>query len=304
MKKILVGALAAWLLLLTIAYSQSGVGSLPQTTDITGVTVAAVTQSGTWTMQPGNTANTTAWKVDGSAVTQPVSGTFWQATQPISVASIPSHAVTNAGTFAVQSAVADGANVTLGAKADAKSTATDTTAITIMQVLKQISASAQAPPSQAVTNAGTFLVQDNSGALAAKGQGATGAAVPSGATYLGGNSSGNLTGLVICDNFAILDMSTATTTQIVALSSSKIIYICHETVMANGTTVVTRKYGTGSNCGTGTTSSGAAWDLTAQSGFSRGGGLGMIAKNIASNAFCYTSSAAVNVHIEIAYTQF
>lgn len=53
-------------------------------------TVAA-TQSGTWTVQPGNTANTTAWKVDGSAVTQPVS-----------LASVPSHAVTNAGTFAVQ----------------------------------------------------------------------------------------------------------------------------------------------------------------------------------------------------------
>ena len=35
-------------------------------------TVSA-TQSGTWTVQPGNTANTTAWKVDGSAVTQPVS---------------------------------------------------------------------------------------------------------------------------------------------------------------------------------------------------------------------------------------
>lgn len=58
-----------------------------------GGTVAA-TQSGTWTVQPGNTANTTPWlatiaqggnsaivsaggalKVDGSAVTQPVSGT-------------------------------------------------------------------------------------------------------------------------------------------------------------------------------------------------------------------------------------
>lgn len=35
----------------------------------------AASQSGTWTVQPGNTANTTAWKVDGSAVTQPVSGT-------------------------------------------------------------------------------------------------------------------------------------------------------------------------------------------------------------------------------------
>lgn len=43
-----------------------------------------------------------AWKVDGSAVTQPVSGTFWQATQPVSLASVPSHPVTNAGVFAVQ----------------------------------------------------------------------------------------------------------------------------------------------------------------------------------------------------------
>lgn len=86
-------------------------------------------------------------------------------TQPVSLASVPSHAVTNAGTFAVQATEADGANVTLGSKADAKSTATDTTAITIMQVLKQISASVQAPPSQAVTNAGTFVTQENGAAL-------------------------------------------------------------------------------------------------------------------------------------------
>ncbi|MGD9827135.1 MAG: hypothetical protein AB7U66_00260 [Hyphomicrobiaceae bacterium] len=75
------------------------------------------------------------------------------------IASVPSHAVTNAGTFAVQATEADGANVTLGAKTDAKSTATDATSVTAMQVLKQISASVQAPPSQAVTNAGTFAAQ-------------------------------------------------------------------------------------------------------------------------------------------------
>lgn len=59
-----------------------------------GTDSVAATQSGTWTVQPGNTANTTPWlttinqggnsatvtasnalKVDGSAVTQPVSGT-------------------------------------------------------------------------------------------------------------------------------------------------------------------------------------------------------------------------------------
>lgn len=34
-------------------------------------------------------ANSTAIKVDGSGVTQPVSGTFWQSTQPISAASLP-----------------------------------------------------------------------------------------------------------------------------------------------------------------------------------------------------------------------
>ena len=48
--------------------------------------------------------------------------------------------------------VVDGAMVTLGAKADAKSTATDTTAITAMQVLKQISASTQ----ETATDTGTI----------------------------------------------------------------------------------------------------------------------------------------------------
>jgi hypothetical protein len=45
-------------------------------------------QGGTWVVQPGNTANTTAWKVDGSSVTQPVSGSVsvsnFPATQPVS----------------------------------------------------------------------------------------------------------------------------------------------------------------------------------------------------------------------------
>jgi len=50
------------------------VANTPSGTQTVSGTVAA-TQSGTWTVQPGNTANTTAWKVDGSAVTQPVSGT-------------------------------------------------------------------------------------------------------------------------------------------------------------------------------------------------------------------------------------
>ena len=53
--------------------------------------------------------------------------------------------------------VVDGAMVTLGAKADAKSSATDTTSITAMQVLKQISASVQ----ETATDTGTIDADTN-----------------------------------------------------------------------------------------------------------------------------------------------
>lgn len=238
--------------------------------------------------------------------TQPVSGTFWQSTQPVSIATMPSTPVTgtfwqatqpvsgtvtaNAGTnlntslLALESGgnlatlagivssakaavkMADGDLVTLGNKADAKSTATDTTAVSMMSVLKEISAMAQAPASTPVTGTfwqstqpvslaslpalavgsaligkvgidqttpgttnGTSLAQinaattlagngatgtgsqrvtianDNTG-IANWGQGATGSAVPSGAQYDGGiaktalpsaASDGNLTGKMV-----------------------------------------------------------------------------------------------------------
>lgn len=55
------------------------------------------------------------------------------------------------GGTAVPGAISDGADVTLGAKADAKSTATDTTPVTAMQVLKEISYMEQNPAMRAVT---------------------------------------------------------------------------------------------------------------------------------------------------------
>ena len=60
-------------------------------------------------------ADTAVLTVQGiaSGVAQPVSGTFFQSTQPVSLASVPSHAVTNAGTFLVQSTLsaADGVDI-------------------------------------------------------------------------------------------------------------------------------------------------------------------------------------------------
>src|SRR4029077_11268609 len=73
--------------------------------------------------------------IQEATATVPVSGAFWQSTQPISIA--------------------DGSDTTLGSKADAKNSATDTTAITAMAVWKQISASVQAI---ATSIAGTLTV--------------------------------------------------------------------------------------------------------------------------------------------------
>ncbi len=64
-----------WLCLIVLGILIAG-GIMRSQVQVSGG--AAVTQSGVWTVQPGNTANTTAWKVDGSAVTQPVSGNVGQ----------------------------------------------------------------------------------------------------------------------------------------------------------------------------------------------------------------------------------
>jgi hypothetical protein len=87
-------------------------GSIPTGANVIG----GVTQSGTWTFQPGNTANTTPWLVTATlsgssnavnatlgAETTKVIGTVNQGTSP--------WVVSNGGTFAVQAAQATAANL-------------------------------------------------------------------------------------------------------------------------------------------------------------------------------------------------
>lgn len=66
------------------------------TVDNAGTFATQAAQSGTWTVQPGNTANTVAWKVDASSVAVPITDNGGSLTVDGTVAT------TNAGTFAVQ----------------------------------------------------------------------------------------------------------------------------------------------------------------------------------------------------------
>lgn len=240
----------------------------------------------------------------------------------------PSTAVTNAGTFAVQ---------------PAGSVAFDGAAAGVNPVLAGCYASAAAPTDVSADNDSTRLWCLRNGATAMQptyagvlgstgvgaagtstprvtdvASGSTGAAPPTQASYAGGVTSGAtaglLTGQTICDSQGWLDMTSATTTEIAPLVSSRSIYVCSVVAMAGGTTTMTLKRGTGTNCGTGTTAVSPGFELTAQSGFALGTGAGVIlgpagagtvgGAPTASNALCVTNSAAVNLHILVRYAVY
>lgn len=141
-------------------------------------------------------------------------------------------------------------------------------------------------------------------ALAAWGHGATGAAAPAGATQAGARSGANIVGIIQADTSKQITMSSATTTEFIALSGSTKIYVTSFDIISAGITNVTLVYGTGTNCGTGTTPLAGLYTLTAQAGIAKGSGLGPVLVVPAGNAFCVTNSQAIVIGGSISYTQF
>jgi hypothetical protein len=113
-----------------------------------------------------------------------------------------------------------------------------------------------------------------------------------------------------CNHFKQLQMTTATTTQLVALVSGQQVRICAYALQGSTTstgTTLTLVYGTGTSCATGTTSLTPAWNMPASSTalpFSEGKGVGELFQAPAGNALCATSSAAGTVNISVTYAQF
>ena len=105
-------------------------------------------------------------------------------------------------------------------------------------------------------------------------------------------------------NSVAISTASATTVQLVALVAGKKIYISSWDVVASGTTSVTLKYGTGTNCGSGTTSLTGAYALIAQAGIAKASGLGPVLFVPAGNALCITNSAAIQISGSLSYAQF
>lgn len=141
-------------------------------------------------------------------------------------------------------------------------------------------------------------------AIATAGHGATGAAVPSGATQMGVRTGANMEAATQGSTTVAINVSTATTTQLVALSGSTLIRVTGMAVVAGGAGNITFVYGTGSSCGTGTTSISGAIPLVANVGFTMGAGLGPVLIIPAGQALCITTSAAVQMSGFLTYAQY
>lgn len=129
-----------------------------------------------------------------------------------------------------------------------------------------------------------------------------GGAAPTRILALGGRSGANVDALAQGGLTAPINVSTATTTQIVALSGTTLIRVTGLAVIAGGTGNITFVYGTGSNCGTGTTSLTGAFPLVANAGLTIGGGVVLMVPS--GQALCVTTSAAVQMSGFVTYAQF
>ncbi len=212
-----------------------------------------------------------------------VTGTFFQATQPVSIAS----AQVASGAYA-SGAFASGAFASGSVASGA------------------FASGALASGSIA---AGAFTAGQP--AQANWGHGATGAAPPAGAQYVAANTGaattgGKLTGLITCDNHVFKHITSATDTLAVQGVASQTIYICGWRSRAAGTATwfLENTASTNANCASANTQLTGVATEVANSGevlYSPiWGGL----KNTVSNGLCINSTGTGGVDVDIFYTQF
>lgn len=166
-----------------------------------------------------------------------------------------------------------------------------------------------------VTESGTWTVQPGNTAnttpwLATdSADGNTGSAVPSKAIYVGGNASGNLTGIMVCDHWTPISLTA--NTQIIPGTASKQTYICSINLVSAAADNVAVVEGTGSTCATSTAgmaggaTAATGWNFAANGGIAQGSGLGAVMRTAtAADNVCVFVSGATQVSGAVSWTQF
>jgi len=273
-------------------------------------------QSGTWTVQPGNTANTTPWLMSisqgGNTAIVKAGNTFAGTEQAVGVAVTNTLAPVTPG---------DGITTTVYGTAPAS----PVIGATLLW---------NGTTYDRWKSSGTGFAAVNPGTAANWSLGATASAVPANATYIGFNSGGNLVGpatatplpvragdgtrqsvLDACEanaqSYANGVITSATTTRIITPSASNKTYICSMLLTASAADNVGIVEGTGGTCGTGT--AGVVGGTTAANGpnFTANGGLMMqaggktaVAQTAGTNVdFCLITSSSGPLTYSVKYVQ-
>lgn len=142
------------------------------------------------------------------------------------------------------------------------------------------------------------------GSVGVGGVTANGSASTGNPVFVGGIAGGNRQQLILCDSSAVISTASSGSAQLVALTSGQTTYVCSYNWMANGTVNVKLVYGTGTNCGTGSTDLTGAYNHTTQTGIAVTSPSWTGIKTAASNALCINLSAAVQVSGVVMYTKF
>ncbi|UOF78508.1 glycoprotein repeat domain-containing protein [Caudoviricetes sp.] len=142
--------------------------------------------------------------------------------------------------------------------------------------------------------------------------GATGAAPPARADFVGGLTSGAtggfVTGFTVADSFVNVNVSTATTTLLITGVTGRHVRISSLSLVTAAANNVALISGTGATCGTGTagmnggTTAASGWNFAANGGITQGSGLGTINQTVATgDSVCIVTSAATQLSGRIAY---
>jgi hypothetical protein len=280
------------------------------------VNTPSVAQSGTWTVQPGNTANTTAWLVTDSTLelvqASTTSGQKGALVQGAVTTSAPTYTTAQTDPLSLTTAGAlrvDGSGVTQpvsGTVTANAGTGTFNIQANASVNVAQVNGSTVSTSATGVQKVG---IVGNAGASV---DAATGAAPPANAVLHGGLVSGATGGLVgampICDSYANINISTATTTLEVTGVSGRQVRVCALHIIAAAADNVAVIEGTGATCGTGSagmaggTTAATGYNLAANGGLALGSGLGTVMRTAtAGDSVCIVTSAATQLSGGISY---
>lgn len=254
-----------------------------------GTFATQAAQSGTWTVQPGNTANTTAWLFTGGLANDGAAA----ATNRLGT--LPAVVQNSAPTLT------DGRNAAISLTTGGATRVMVTNAAGAAQTL----ASDVTEDAAETAGGGGPMVLSVRRDTAASSAGTTGDNATFNTDSLGrlwvrpGNP---------CDDHArvqtaAISNSTSGNVEVVALNGSDLIYVCGYSLMAGAATGVRFVYGTGTACATGETGLTGAWPFAANGGIQQPNTGAPQFVVPAGNAFCTENTGANAIAGHVTYVR-